>query len=136
MDIMDKAVVILISLAVLAVLWGIFTYFLKESAEKRKEGNAFIVYGLLSLLVITSLWGFVRILGSFVGITNSATGSSVIETDRNIDYQINEGDNYDNVDGDNYETVNIDSDVEKAKDKDYNIIIRDDYQEVDNSNGI
>ena len=68
MDIMDYLVRFLTAIAVVAVLWGIVKYFFNSNPEKRKDGNKFIVYGLLSLLVIVSLWSFVNLVGSVFGI--------------------------------------------------------------------
>lgn len=68
MDLMGNLVTTFIMLAVLAVMWGIVRYLFTYSPEKKKEGNRFIVYGLLSLLVMTSFLGFLHLFGSVFGI--------------------------------------------------------------------
>lgn len=119
MSVMDRAIAVLISLAVLAVLWGILTYFFKYSPEKRKEANAFIIYGLLSLFVITSLWGFVSLFGSVLGINVNGQNTT-----------IDDGTNYDDIDryDDETNSVNFDSDLPEANEDDYGLIIPDDYE--------
>ena len=75
MSLMGNIVKVLIMLAVVGVIWGILKYFFSYNPEKRKEANKFIVYGLLSLLVITSIWGFVHLFGTFFGLKLGQTSS-------------------------------------------------------------
>lgn len=77
---MNDAIIIIVSLALLAFLWGVLKYFFySTSPEKRKESSKFITYGLLSLLVITSVWGFVNILAKTLLGKNSNSNSKVEE---------------------------------------------------------
>jgi uncharacterized membrane-anchored protein len=68
MNVMGYIVRFLTAIAVVAVLWGIVKYFFNHSPEKRKDANKFMIYGLLSLLVIVSLWSFVHLFGSIFGV--------------------------------------------------------------------
>jgi hypothetical protein len=64
-DIMGDIVSLLVGLALLGFLWGVLSYFRHASSpDKRKESARFMVYGLISLFVITSVWGLVHLLGS------------------------------------------------------------------------
>lgn len=53
----------IIGLTVLVILWGIFLYITKAGEEeKRSEAKLYIIWGIFSLFVMVSLWGFVNVL--------------------------------------------------------------------------
>ncbi len=61
--ILNGIVPIIIGLAILVILWGIFTYITKAGEEeKRAEAKQFILYGVIGVFIMLSLWGFVSIL--------------------------------------------------------------------------
>ena len=67
--ILNQIVPFILGLAVLVILWGIFTYITKAGEEeKRAEAKKFILYGILGLFIMVSLWGFVGILVNTFGI--------------------------------------------------------------------
>jgi len=68
MGLMGGIIKTLIALAVFGVLFGIVRYFWYDSPDKRKEANKFIIYGLLSLFVMTGVWGLVYLFGNFFGV--------------------------------------------------------------------
>jgi hypothetical protein len=54
-----------------AFIWGIAKYFFfhNEGDEKKlAEGRSFIIWGILGLVVLFSVWGFVNLLLSTLGI--------------------------------------------------------------------
>ncbi len=52
----------LITLAVVSFIWGIIQYFLNpDNEEKRKQGKTFLLWGLIALFVMISVWGLVNI---------------------------------------------------------------------------
>lgn len=55
------------AVAVLLFLWGLFNFMRNPAdAEKRKEGQRNIVWGLVGLLIMFSVFGIIRIvLGTF-----------------------------------------------------------------------
>ena len=54
---------IIIALAVLVFMWGIFQFVrASDNEDQRKEGRAYMLYGIIGIFVMISLWGFVRIL--------------------------------------------------------------------------
>jgi hypothetical protein len=68
-EMMQSIVYLLISAAVLGFIWGILKYLTSgSSSEQRKNSVAYMTYGVIALLVITSVWGFVYMLGSLLGI--------------------------------------------------------------------
>ncbi|MDD5318288.1 MAG: hypothetical protein PHF79_00490 [Candidatus Pacebacteria bacterium] len=64
---------LIISLTLLVFIWGIFKFVLGgDSEEKRTEGRAFMIYGIIGLAVMVSVWGLVHIL------TSTLFGSALI----------------------------------------------------------
>jgi hypothetical protein len=56
---------VLFSLATVSFIWGIIQYFLNpDNEEKRKAGKSFMMWGLIALFVMTSMWGIVNILSN------------------------------------------------------------------------
>ena len=64
---------VLFALAFAAFVWGIANYFFFHMGDekKREEGRIFILWGLIGLVVLFSVWGFVNLLLSTLGITPS-----------------------------------------------------------------
>src|SRR3989338_2500755 len=59
---------ILISLGVIYFIWGIVQYFIGDSEEAKKTGRDRIIYGIVGLAVIVSIWGLVAILNQTLGL--------------------------------------------------------------------
>lgn len=65
---------VIFSLAFAAFVWGVVKYFFLHGGEetKRAEGRVFILWGVIGLVVLFSVWGFVNILLSTLGIAPQA----------------------------------------------------------------
>ncbi|MFA6503070.1 MAG: hypothetical protein WCT45_02340 [Candidatus Paceibacterota bacterium] len=65
---------VIITLSFAAFVWGVVNYFFIHGAEeeKRNEGRQFILWSIVGLAVLFSVWGFVNILLSTLGIAPSA----------------------------------------------------------------
>lgn len=88
-DLMNQLGLFLIGLALLGFLWGVFNYiFHGKNPDKRREGNAFMIYGLLSLFVITSFWGLVIILQETFGIGSLRGQDNPFGADRSGGFDI------------------------------------------------
>lgn len=60
---------LLISLAVVGFIWGIIKYFINpDNEEQKKKGKDFMVWGLIALFVIVSMWGIVGVLSNTFGV--------------------------------------------------------------------
>lgn len=67
--ILDWVVVILGGFALLVFLYGVLMYIINSGDEsKRKESIQYIVYGVIGLFVIISVWGLVNILSGTFGL--------------------------------------------------------------------
>jgi hypothetical protein len=66
-NILNPAVQVLIAVAVVLFLFGIVKYITSGDDEaKRKEAKNYIIYGIVGLFVMVSVWGLVGILtGTF-----------------------------------------------------------------------
>lgn len=53
-----------------AFVWGVVKYFFLHGGEEksREEGRQFILWGVLGMAVLFSVWGFVNIVLSTLGI--------------------------------------------------------------------
>jgi hypothetical protein len=68
------AVPVIFALSFAAFVWGVMNYFFLHGGneEKRSEGRQFVLWGILGMVVIFSVWGFVNILLSTLGVTPGA----------------------------------------------------------------
>ena len=62
---------LLMSLAVVSFIWGVIQYVINSDDENKKsKGRDFMIWGILALTVMVSIWGLVAILGNTFGINN------------------------------------------------------------------
>lgn len=53
----------IVGLAVFVIIWGIFIYITKATEEeKRSEAKMYIVWGIVAVFCMLSIWGFVNVL--------------------------------------------------------------------------
>lgn len=67
LDLLNKVVPVIVALAVVWFIWGVFTYVLSGAdEEKRKGARQTMLYGIIAIAVMVSVWGLVAILtGTF-----------------------------------------------------------------------
>ena len=65
---------VIFALAFLVFVWGVVNYFFFSEADenKRVEGRQFILWGVIGMVVLFSVWGLVNLLLSTLGLTPSA----------------------------------------------------------------
>ena len=58
--------------AFVVFIWGITNYFFLhvDNEEKRREGKAFIFWGVLGMVLLFSVWGVLNLLLSTLGFSN------------------------------------------------------------------
>ncbi|MCX6753078.1 MAG: hypothetical protein NTW62_01865 [Candidatus Nomurabacteria bacterium] len=76
-NIINSLVPLFIALGVVYFIWGVISYAISKEEEAKKEGKARIIYGLIALLVIVSIWGLVSILQSSFGISSAGNTDTV-----------------------------------------------------------
>ncbi len=74
---------LIFALALVSFIWGVVQFFIINADEeaKREQGKQFMIWGIVALTVMLSVWGLVRILGNTFGINTSvipctSTGSA------------------------------------------------------------
>lgn len=62
---------VIFALAFVVFIWGVVNYFFINGGDeaKRSEGRQFAFWGILGMAVLLSVWGFVNLLLSTLGIT-------------------------------------------------------------------
>lgn len=59
----------LFTLAVVGFIWGIIQFYLNPgNEEKRKNGKSFMLWGIIALFVMISMWGLVGVLTNTFGV--------------------------------------------------------------------
>ena len=64
---------VLIALGVVYFVWGVVTYFIGSDEEAKSTGRDRIIYGIIGLAVILSVWGLVKLVtNTFFGEKSTA----------------------------------------------------------------
>ena len=67
-DVIDKLIPILIALAFLVFVWGLIVFIMQSGDERAvAEGRRKMVWGVLALFVIVSIWGIISLLQGWIG---------------------------------------------------------------------
>ena len=65
---------VLIALAVLLFIWGLIKFvFAGGDDDSRSEGKKLMIWGIITLFVIVSIWGLVGLLGQITGVEDGET---------------------------------------------------------------
>jgi len=67
-NVIQDIIPVIIVIAVLVFLWGVFNYVRSGDAKKRSEGVTFMTWGIVSLTVMAFTWAFVVMLQQFFNI--------------------------------------------------------------------
>lgn len=66
--VLNNVIPILITLAVIYFIWGVIHYAIARDESAKTEGRGAMIWGLVALMVIVSVWGLVNFIKNFVGI--------------------------------------------------------------------
>jgi uncharacterized membrane protein len=66
----SRLVPFLVGLAVVVFFWFLVTFIWKgkDNPEEQKKGRAGMMYSLLAIFVMVSLWGIITFIGGILGI--------------------------------------------------------------------
>jgi hypothetical protein len=67
-NIVNRLVPLAITVAMLAFFWGLIKYIAKQSKDATKTGRDMMIYGILAIFVMVSIWGLVRLLQTAFGL--------------------------------------------------------------------
>ncbi len=62
---------LLVGLAVLLFLYGVLTFTFSDGGTKKEEGKQYMIWGIIGLFVMVSVWGLVAILQGTFKLDNS-----------------------------------------------------------------
>jgi len=70
-NIIEKIIPLLVGVAVLIFIWGVLKYILagSDDASKRTEARGFMIWGIVAIFVMVSVWGLVGILQKASGVS-------------------------------------------------------------------
>ena len=69
-DVINRLLVpVLIAIAFIVFLWGVFNYFILGAADEKKriDGRQFVLWGIIGFVVIFSVWSLVNIVSGTLG---------------------------------------------------------------------
>lgn len=70
-DIVNSSIPVLITLALLYFLWGLVMFIQKSGEGGAEEGRDKMLWGVIGLFVILSVWGLVALVQSLTGISDT-----------------------------------------------------------------
>lgn len=76
----NRLIPFIIALTVLVFLWGVFKFVLSNDAEGRKEARGYMVWGIVSLFIMVSVWGLVNILVRTFSLNTNAPALPQVPT--------------------------------------------------------
>lgn len=59
---------IVIGLAVLAFIWGLLKYIIAKDDTAKSEARGVMIYGIIAIFVMVSIWGLVGLLQDVTGV--------------------------------------------------------------------
>ncbi len=84
-DFFFNVVPLLMSVAVLVFFWGIIKFIAQAGDERAvEEGKGFIIYGLVGIFVIITLWGIVGFMQESLGLGGGGIVSDAPTIQTNI----------------------------------------------------
>ena len=77
-NLVNLALPIVVGIALLGFFWGLAMFIFSAGDEtKRAEARSIMIYGVIALFVMVSVWGLVGFLGSSIGITPGQTSGTI-----------------------------------------------------------
>lgn len=79
LGLINVAIPTIIALAVLVFIWGIFKYVVSDSEEAKGKGKDMMIWGIVGIFVMISVWGLVNILVNTFGLDSQNDAPDVPE---------------------------------------------------------
>jgi len=70
--VLNDLVIFLVALAVVWFIWNVIRYTLADDEEKKGAAKMQMVWGIIAIAVIVSVWGLVAILRNMFGVDNNS----------------------------------------------------------------
>ncbi|MFA6536349.1 MAG: hypothetical protein WC250_00855 [Candidatus Paceibacterota bacterium] len=75
--ILNAIVPVLIAFAVVYFLYGVFSYVFTDDEEKKEKAKEVMIYGVIGIFVMVSVWGLVNILAGTLNLNQQAPTSGI-----------------------------------------------------------
>lgn len=59
------------SVAFLVFIWGVIEFVIKADSKEKEKGKQFMIYGIIGLFVMTSIWGIIKLLTTTFGFNST-----------------------------------------------------------------
>ncbi len=76
-NLLRQVLVFLISLAVVWFIWNIIQYTISDDEDKKGKAKEQMIWGIVGIAVMVSVWGLVSILQGVFGLDNGANANNV-----------------------------------------------------------
>lgn len=75
--ILNSLIVILIALALFVFLWGLVKFIFRVGGDEKAvaEGKRVMIWGLIALFIMVSVWGIIELVQDDLGLSNSGFSS-------------------------------------------------------------
>lgn len=70
-DIIAAIIPVIIGLALLVFLFGVFKYVISSDEDAKTKGRDFMIWGIIGLFVMTAVWGLVGLLDDTLNLDNA-----------------------------------------------------------------
>ena len=74
-SLLDQLVVFLIALAVVWFIYNVVRFAMSSDPEKREEAKSQMIWGIVAIAVIVSVWGLVALLQGIFGVNTTGAGN-------------------------------------------------------------
>ena len=92
LGILNMAMFLFITIAIVVFFWGLITYLGNIGGEDAaKKGIQLMLWGIIALFVMVSVWGIIRLLQNTFGVGGNQTAIPVSTFNRQGAYGVNPG---------------------------------------------
>ncbi len=71
-SVLNALIGLLITAAIVVFFWGLVTYMFSHAADKKSEGLTIAMYGVLTIFIMVSIWGIIKLLQSTFSVTDTS----------------------------------------------------------------
>ena len=71
-QLINRLIPFVITLALLVFLWGVLKYVFQSDASGKEEARGYMIWGIVGLFIMVSVWGLVNILVRSLSLDNVA----------------------------------------------------------------